>query len=93
MERSRCLLSNIALQTDADIEESDSYMQKLWNPPSLLALRKAAALMRETNSLSRVGDMDAAAVHAGKSAAIKKDSSCRVVQNVMCLNTQSISRL
>ena len=60
-------------------------MQKLWDPPSLLALRKAAALMRETDSLSEVGDADAAATHAGKSVDIKEDSPYRVVQNVMCL--------
>ena len=49
--------------------------------------------MRKTDSLSEVEDADTAAMHAGKSADIKEDSSCRVVQNVMCLNTQSIPGL
>ena len=44
-------------------------------------------LTRETNSLSGVGDADAAAMHAGKSADIKEDSPCGVMWNVMCLNT------
>ena len=85
-------MSNIALQANANVEGSDSCMQKLWDPPSLLALRKAAALTRETISLGRVGDTDAAAMHAGESADVK-DSPCGVVQNVMCLNTQSIPGL
>ena len=93
MERSKGLLSNVALQADADMEESDSCMQKLWNLSSLLALRKAAVLMRKTDSLSKVKDADTAAMHAGKSADIKEDSSCGVVWNIMCLNTQSILRL
>ena len=79
MERSKGLLSNVALQADADMEESDSYMQKLWNLSSLLALRKEAALTRKTDSLSRVRDADAATMHAGKSADVKEDSSCRVM--------------
>ena len=37
--------------------------------------------------------MDAAAMHAGESADVKEDSSCGVVQNVMCLNIQSIPGL
>ena len=86
-------MSNIALQANANVEGSDSCMQKLWDPPSLLALRKAAVLTRKTNSLRKVGDADAAAIHAGKSADIKEDSSCGVMQNVMYLNTQSIPRL
>ena len=69
------------------MEESDSCMWKLWDPPSLLALRKVAALTRETDDLSRVVDADAAAMHAGKLANVKEDSPCKVVQNVMCLNT------
>ena len=79
MERSKGLLFNIALQADADMEESDSYMQKLWNLSSLLALKKAVVLMRKTDSLSEVEDADTAAMHADKSADIKEDSSCRVV--------------
>ena len=62
-------------------------MQKLWDPPSLLALRKAAVLMRETNSLGRVEDANTAAMHAGESVDIKEDSPCRVIQNIMYLNT------
>ena len=75
-------MSNIALQADTDAKRSDSYMQKLWNSSSLLALRKAAALIREIDSLSRVDNVDAAAMHASKSADIKEDSSCRVMQNI-----------
>ena len=86
-------MSNVALRADVDVEELDSCMRKLWDPPSLLALRKAAALMRKTDSLSGVGDADAAAMHAGESVDIKEDSPCRVMRNVMCLNTQLIPRL
>ena len=68
-------------------------MQKIWDPPSLLALRKAAVLIRETDSLSREGDADAAAMHTGESVDIKEGSPCRVVRNVICLNTQSIPGL
>ena len=49
--------------------------------------------MRKTDNLSKVEDADTAAMHAGKSADIKEDSSCGVVWNIMCLNTQSILRL
>ena len=93
MERSGGSLSNVALWADADVEESDSCMRKLWDPPSLLALRKAAALTWETDSLSRVRDADATVMNTGKLADIKKDSSCGVVWNIMCLNIQSIPRL
>ena len=93
MERSGVSLSNVILWIYADVEKSDSCMQKLWNSLSLLALRKVAALIRETERLSRAEDMNAAAMHVGESVDIKKDSSYRVVQNVMCLNTQSILRL
>ena len=72
-------MSNVALQADVDVERLDSCMQKLWDLPSLLALRKAAALMRKTDSLGRVEDAEAAAIHAGKSMNIEEDSSCRVV--------------
>ena len=74
-------------------EGSDSCIQTLWDPLSLLALRKTVVLMRETNSLSRVGDIDAATMHAGELADIKKNSSCRMIQNIICLNTQLISGL
>ena len=80
-------MSNVILRTYADVEKSDSCMQKLWDPPSLLALRKAAVLMRETNSLGRVEDANTAAMHAGESVDIKEDSPCRVIQNIMYLNT------
>ena len=35
--------------------------------------------MRKTESLSGVKDVDAAAMHAGKSVDIKEDSPCRVM--------------
>ena len=93
MKRFTGLLFNIALQADADAEESDSCMQKLLNLPSLLALRKVVVLMRKTDNISEVNNIDATAMYTGESVDIKKDSSCGVVQNVICLNTQSISGL
>ena len=54
-------------------------MQKLQDLSSLLALRKAAALIREINSLSEAEDADATTMHAGKSADIKKNSPCGIV--------------
>ena len=54
-------------------------MQKLWDSPSLLVLRKIAVLTRETDSLSRAEDADAAVMHTGKLVDVKKDSPCGVV--------------
>ena len=54
-------------------------MQKLWDSPSLLVLRKIAVLTRETDSLSEAEDMNATVMRTDKLVDIKKDSPCGVV--------------